>query len=163
MEQHETWPHLPAAPWKYLGATTEKYQACPGAPIQPGASCDHCATGIMDTHHFLSKSTGQRFKVGNVCVHKMLRECRSNSLQAAERQARKVRNERARARAAERYKERRARIDALITERADELAAKPHPNPYFADQGKTRLDFMRFMAANCGEARLGKLIKALAA
>ena len=57
-ERHPDWPHLPAPPWRYLGMTVEKYQACPGAPIQPGASCDHCGTGIMDVHLFEATRTG---------------------------------------------------------------------------------------------------------
>lgn len=61
--------HLGAAPYRFVGHSVEQYQACPGAPIQPGTCCDHCGTGISDVYRFES-ADGNRFKVGSTCVEK---------------------------------------------------------------------------------------------
>jgi hypothetical protein len=58
------------APFRYVGMSVEKYQACHGAPIQPGTSCDYCSQGIMNVCHIVS-SDGFRFKVGCDCVRKV--------------------------------------------------------------------------------------------
>jgi len=41
---------LGTAPFKVVGFSVEKFQACQGAPIQCGTSCDYCGTGIMNTY-----------------------------------------------------------------------------------------------------------------
>jgi len=61
--------HLGQPPYRFLHHEAKTYQACPGAPIQVGGSCDHCATGIIDMFHF-EASDGKRFKVGSTCVKK---------------------------------------------------------------------------------------------
>ncbi len=61
---------LGKAPFRVVGFSESKYQACPGAPIQPGSSCDYCGTGIMNV--FLIKAAcGKTFKVGCDCVAKV--------------------------------------------------------------------------------------------
>lgn len=57
------------APFKVVGSYEMKWQACPGAPIQPGGSCDYCGQGIMYAVAIRS-ADGQKFKVGSDCVHK---------------------------------------------------------------------------------------------
>jgi hypothetical protein len=61
--------HLGEYPYTYIGYQYLTYQACPGAPIQVGGSCDHCMTGIKDAFRFRS-ADGKVFKVGNQCVAK---------------------------------------------------------------------------------------------
>ncbi len=58
---------LGKAPFRYVGMTESKYQACHGAPVQPGSSCDYCGQGIMYVCEILS-ADGRRFKVGCDCV-----------------------------------------------------------------------------------------------
>ena len=60
---------LGLAPFRVVGFSVEKYQACQGAPIQCGGSCDYCAQPIMNTYWILS-ADGRRFKVGCDCVRK---------------------------------------------------------------------------------------------
>lgn len=60
---------LGKAPFKFIGMHTCTYQACHGAPIQAGSSCDHCGTGIMYVCT-IRDSLGKTFKVGSSCVLK---------------------------------------------------------------------------------------------
>lgn len=61
--------HIGPAPYRYLGYEAKTYQACPGAPVQVGGSCDHCGTGIIDTFYFVA-ADGTKFHVGSSCVQK---------------------------------------------------------------------------------------------
>lgn len=58
---------LGKAPFRCVGSFELKWQACPGAPIQPGGSCDYCSQGIMYAYAIKS-ADGRRFKVGCDCV-----------------------------------------------------------------------------------------------
>lgn len=60
---------LGKAPYRAIGFSEAKFQACHGAPIQCGASCDYCGTGIMNVYH-VESSDGKTFKVGCECVTK---------------------------------------------------------------------------------------------
>lgn len=60
---------LGKAPFRFVGFYEKTYQACPGAPIQPGSTCDYCGQGIMICCEILS-ADGKRFKVGSDCVNK---------------------------------------------------------------------------------------------
>lgn len=153
-------------PWKYLGHTIEKYQAGQTSafsagvgPVQCGASCDYCATAIMETHHF-ECADGTRFKVGSTCVGKMLKLVRADrALTKAQRAIRKIRNERSKVRKMERYNERKAKLEELLTTHESALKAKPHPNQWRADQGDTMFDYYQFCARNANETTLGKLLR----
>lgn len=61
---------LGKAPFRFVGFQVVKFQACPGAPIQPGTSCDYCGTGIMNVFRCES-SDGKTFKVGCDCIAKV--------------------------------------------------------------------------------------------
>lgn len=58
---------LGTAPFRCVAVTKNAYQACPGAPVQPGSSCDYCGTGIM-YEYWIVASDAKRFKVGCDCV-----------------------------------------------------------------------------------------------
>lgn len=60
---------LGIAPFKVVGYSLEKYQACPGAPIQCGASCDVCGASIMRVCR-IQGADGRIFKTGCDCVAK---------------------------------------------------------------------------------------------
>lgn len=60
---------LGKAPYRYLGASVEKFQACQGAPIQPAGSCDVCGQAIWTQVRFES-ADGKRFKVGCDCAER---------------------------------------------------------------------------------------------
>ena len=170
-ERHPIWPHLPAGPWKFTGFTVETYQACPGAPIQVGGSCDHCATGISNTFHFVATKTGERFRVGSTCVEKMFAQMKKdhgernipNSLRAARDAARKERNRKARERANVRRQETRNEAMAMLATRYQHAARLPHPKPFRADKGDTMADWAEWMMHNGGEPAACQVITALKA
>lgn len=62
--------NLGKAPFVVAGYCVKKYQAIPGdpnCPMQPGASCEYCGTGIMHVYTIRS-SDGRTFEVGCDCV-----------------------------------------------------------------------------------------------
>jgi hypothetical protein len=108
---------LGRAPFEVVGAHVEKYQACPGAPVQPGACCDFCGTGIMNVY-LVRSACGCTFKVGSECVNKTGDAGLRDGVKRATR-ARKTAERGARIEGAKR--------DRLARERAarDERAAAP--------------------------------------
>ena len=60
---------LGLAPFRLDGFSESKFQAAPGAPVQPGSTCDYCGQGIMIVCAIRS-ADGKRFKVGCDCVAK---------------------------------------------------------------------------------------------
>ena len=60
---------LGTAPFQFVRYEYLTYQACPGAPVQVGGSCDHCGTGIKDAF-WIRGADGREFKVGSSCVYK---------------------------------------------------------------------------------------------
>lgn len=138
---------LGKAPFRCVGMVENKFQACPGAPIQPGGSCDYCGAGIMYEFCILS-ADGRRFKVGCDCV---LKTGDAGLAKVVRKQA----NEAKRAAKAERDA---VRIDAALAALpsvADKLANQPHPYAYLAEQGKNALGFVQWMLVNAGTS--GKL------
>lgn len=137
--------HLGPAPYRYLGYERKVFQSipgCPDCPMQPGATCDHCGTGIMDTFRFRA-ADGREFIVGSDCVHKSgdanLRKVISADVSTHRREVVK-------ARAANLLDRALAALPAL----RDTFAAEPHPNAWAAAKGRTRLDWIDWMLANAG-------------
>lgn len=138
---------LGQAPYTYIGHTTEHYQACPGAPIQVGGSCDFCGQGISEMYRFRS-ADGKVFKVGSNCVKragdKGLIRMIAKDVKAHQKATREARQD--------------ARIAAakgMLDSVAVRLTALPHPHPWMAEKGKTALDWVNWMLANAG--RKGKV------
>jgi len=75
MTVKEGWIHpfektgLGKAPFRVVGFVVMKFQAHPDAPVQPGSSCDHCGTSIMNVFR-IKGANGETFKVGIDCVRK---------------------------------------------------------------------------------------------
>lgn len=138
-----------------VGHYQAKFQACPGAPIQPGTSCDVCGTGIMEVFEIRS-ADGKVFKAGCECVKKT----GDRGLVDA------VKREVSRLRTKARHMREGARVAAVRERLADPavrqaLNAQPHPlspetypDPTWAGSalfvGKTRLDWTEWMMANAG-------------
>ena len=68
---HHIWElqGLGKAPFRCVGIDEKTSQACPGAPIQPGGTCDHCGRGIRYVCR-IRGSDGAEFSVGTTCVEK---------------------------------------------------------------------------------------------
>jgi hypothetical protein len=114
---------LGKAPFRFAGMTKHSYQACPGAPVQPGGSCDYCGTGIM-YEYWVSGVDGSNFKVGCDCIIKL---SWNDSL---EKEVRTAVRQRKKASAAERkelarIERKRLREEASKAVAAEQLARHP--------------------------------------
>lgn len=70
-EQAHIFAKFGPGPYRFVRYEYMTYQACHGAPVQVGTSCDHCATGIKNVY-FIQCADGTEFKVGSTCVEKRL-------------------------------------------------------------------------------------------
>lgn len=96
---------LGRAPFRFERFEVSKYQACHGAPIQPGTSCDYCGTGIMNVF-WIRSADAKEFKVGCDCVHKtgdagLVKAVRDEERRQARAKSTAKRDEQAAKRAAE--------------------------------------------------------------
>ncbi len=137
---------LGTAPFKVVGFEVSKFQACQGAPIQPGTSCDYCGTAIMNVY-WVSGIDNSRFKVGCDCVEK-------TGDRGMIDKVRRMENDRKRK---DRHVREAARIDRLygllsMGAIRDDLASRPHPMSFRADEGGKELDWVDWMVRNSGNA-----------
>jgi hypothetical protein len=135
--------NLGKAPFRFVGVSYKTYQACQGAPVQPGGSCDFCGTGIAECC-LIQDVNGKQFIVGNTCVNKT----GDAGLISATKRAVNA------ARSAARQKKQIEKIHALKALLATEavqarLKAEPHPRGW---AGKTLLDYVDWMMQNAGNS-----------
>lgn len=138
---------LGVAPFRFVRIEIRKYQACHGAPVQPGSSCDYCGTGIMEVC-IIRDANGHEFKVGNQCVAKTGDYGLVNTVKRA---VNRLRTEARRKREFATITEGRTQLENSPEIRSA-LAALPHPNEYYAAQGRTLLDYVNFMFQNGGNS-----------
>lgn len=142
--------HMGAPPYRFIGFKEMKYQACQGAPVQPGSSCDHCGTGIIDVYFFRS-SDGKEFHVGSSCV---LKSGDRGLIDLVKREENKVKL--ARRHAAEAARIEAARVLLARDDIRAALKAQPHPGasdePGNFHAGRTALDWADWMMQNAGNA-----------
>jgi hypothetical protein len=157
---------LGKAPFRYIGSYESKYQACPGAPIQPGSSCDYCGTGIMIVCR-IKAADGKVFKVGSDCVGRVSQEAAGTD---AERAARELwdrvkadQRKRDRAARAKRTAAKVADVQALLADDDNRqlFASLPHPNAAMAAGGHTLLSWAEWMLERAGAAGKCRVAKAL--
>ena len=141
-------------PYRYLGHSSESYQAVrgdPSCPIQPGGSCDHCGTGIYEIFRFQA-ADGTKFKVGSTCVEK------AGDAQLVRAIAKDVAKHRAEV-AHARQDAIIGRAEAALPAAREALATKPHPTPILASQGRTLADWVDWMWTHSGRAGKVKAAK----
>lgn len=144
------------APYKFTGFSVSTYQACSGAPIQPGSSCDYCGAGIRDVFTFRS-ANGKAFKVGSSCCRKSGDKYITT---VAQREMRKVNLERRHVREAAKIEQAKTLL-ASDSVRAN-LQTQPHPNDWRASEGDTLLNWAEWMmdhSGNAGKLRVLKVLK----
>ena len=111
-----------------------------GMDQSDGSSCDYCGTGIV--YQFWCKSAdGKAFKVGCDCIHKHGGYGLVTLISKDERKLRYLKNQAAKARKIARKRERLDVAKSKLESIKGKLSSMPHPNSYFASQGKTMLDF----------------------
>ena len=139
---------LGKGPFRFTGRVTENvYVACPGATPKAGGSCDYCGTGIR--YEFWVESADRKeFKVGCDCIHKTGDRGLIQQISKAERELRDKKNAVAKVRKAEKLASRIVNAKAILPSVAGTLASQPHPSNYFADQGRTLLDYVNWCFDN---------------
>lgn len=144
------------APFRCVGMSVEKYQACQGAPVQPGASCDYCGTGIMYVFHIENADKSRRFKVGCDCVAKTNADVEGFAERKAEhdRTLRTERNKLARERRAAKreaeYKERQKAFAIEREQRFNEFALAEPDVITFLNRFSSQPGFLGDMCAAVG-------------
>jgi hypothetical protein len=157
---------LGKAPFYFVGLTEKTYQACHGAPVQPGGTCAFCGTGIRYCCQIKS-ADGARFVVGCDCVQRLADERNDGSDTAlALRKLAAVVSAAERKIAAQKRAQKAAGVLASIeTSLADAairatLETRPHPRAF---AGLSLLNWCEWMLANAGakgRAEVAKAIKA---
>jgi len=135
---------LGKAPFRVAGFSVEKYQACPGAPVQPGGSCTICGQGIMNVFRVRS-ADGHEFKVGPDCVAKA---GDAGLRKAVDKVIREHRREVRWAREKAQLEDGRAFLARSDVRAA--LAARPSPIAWRAEQGDTMADWADWMMSRAG-------------
>jgi hypothetical protein len=112
-----------------------------------GNSCSHCYTFIKNCFK-CEDSEGKKFWLGSQCIEKLndkglVKEAkelktRADQILKNEKYA-KVNQERVKA-----FKELEVKVKAQYSKAKEILKSQPHPNTYFASQGKTMLDYLDY-------------------
>lgn len=127
-----------SGPYRLVRVTTE------------GGHCEFCGTAIH--YRFYLKGQGREFFVGSDCVTRS--GDRTLIPIVREEVSRRVREARA------------ARLARGVTGVQDklrdaatraELSLRPHPNAFYASQGKTFVDYLEFCVRNAGRTKLASL------
>lgn len=156
---------LGLAPFKFAGFRESVYQACSGAPVQPGSSCDYCGTGIRYVCDIVS-ADGKRFKVGCDCVQKInderneARSLDNSDIAKLARKVKEAKKEHERVKRIAKGTEDVAAVDALIDANREKLASMPHPRGW---EGKSFLDHCEWLRRNAGMSGTAKLLKEIRA
>lgn len=149
---------LGKAPFKFVSFGTKTYQACPGAPVQPGSSCDYCGTAISG-EFWIKSADGKHSKVGCNCIEKVgdkgLIRAYKNSPEF-----RKLQREKRHAKDVQVTEE----LQALFKAKQGQWSAEPHPYS-FVDR-KTGLplskwDYVQFMFNACGASGRYSMLRRL--
>lgn len=150
---------LGKAPFRCIGHHVSKYQACPGAPVQPGSSCDYCGQGIMDVFT-IKGADGKTFKVGCDCVYKVNKTAATTIEQRAARalkdQVNKFKTAKANERKDEKIEEARATLETF---RAQLMLVWFTPPP--AKWAKSVAEQVDWLLANGGRANKLRGVKLL--
>lgn len=161
---------LGLAPFRFVGMVEKLYVSCPGAPAQPGGTCDYCSNGIRYVYNIRS-ADGKTFGVGSECVRKIERADNRlvKSVEAAERAFKRKQNQAKRAAALPkelaRISEAKTQVETNEDLRA-KLAAEPHPYAKaFRDNEevtRTLLDYVEWMfksAGHSGRLKIARMIE----
>jgi hypothetical protein len=159
---------LGKAPYKFLGIQKRTYQAHYSAPVQPGASCMFCSTGIV--YLFWLRSTDNKtFFVGSDCIMKSgdagLKAIIDPHVKAHEREMRVERenqyiSEFNKFVATTGYWT-RPMLWGKVRDESKGVNASgltlyaangPHPNSYFTSKGKTLADYMKYVYDGSGQS-----------
>jgi hypothetical protein len=147
---------LGKAPFTLEGVDVRTYCAFQGAPVQPGAACGYCSTGIMECC-LIRSSDGKHFIVGNECVKKTYDKGLVN---AAKKAVNKIHLDAKHKREAERITA--ARKAFTESDKVQEILVKmPHPTSYGQSKGLTYADYASWMFNHAGVSGSMKVTKVI--
>lgn len=135
---------LGKAPFRFVAMEEKWYVACPGAPKQPGGSCDYCGESIAYLFHIRS-SDGKQFHVGCDCVAKTGDAGLRKVVDAQVREAKRLANIR-------RQDAKIARAKELLPLVEAKLRAIPHPQDWRAKAGESKFTQVAWYLANAGRS-----------
>lgn len=148
---------LGKAPFRCVGYGRLTYQACPGAPVQPGGTCDYCGTAIIDAFR-IRGIDGREFKVGSDCVLKtgdagLIRAYKkSPEYRKAQRDKRDAKD------LAVRQEWDRLMADPAILAKLSKMTV---PGPSWRPEPRPLLDYLNFCWRGCGMSGRGRWLKNL--
>lgn len=138
---------LGKAPFRFIGVEEKVYIAYSGAPAQPAGTCDYCGMGIK--YVFRCESADKKvFGVGCDCIQKHGDRGLIKLISSAEKAIRDARNAKAKERKIAKLAARVEKAKEKLPTIQGKLASLPHPNQYFASQGRTLLDYVNWCFEN---------------
>lgn len=148
------------APYRIVGSHEAKFQACPGAPVQPAGTCDVCGNGIMLVVR-VRDANGVEFNVGCDCAMKVYTRVsggrRITEKNPFTREIQDIRRKHQREVREARELSNIATGRELIETPGNvaRLKSLAHESKYWAEQGQSRWDQYEWFIKNAG--RKGKL------
>jgi hypothetical protein len=153
---------LGQAPFRCIGMEEKTYCACPGAPIQPGSSCDYCGQGIRYVF-WIESADRKRFKIGGDCAITQLSKASNSADKKLVSTIKKTVNQRKRELAKASAAARIERAKATLEGSRQAFEAMPHTNAKLAERGRTLADYLDWMFRNAGQTGRLKACKIIEA
>ena len=148
---------LGAGPYKYVGSydmgaalahqqaygdTASAFRDAPCLEAGMG-TCAHCGHAILDIR-IVRRGDGKLYGVGSDCILKVADQGDVGEISKLERQIREDRKIKRRKREEAKVLE----LENDFQDALDKLEKTPHPNSYFAEQGKTMRDYYEYCTKN---------------
>lgn len=157
---------LGAAPFHCFGSYESKFRAIPGdphCPVQPGSSCDYCGSALMYVFAVRS-SDGKEFKVGSDCILKVHKEIDTTlpvDVRVAIEKMNQDRRRQTRERRWQKEADKRREVQALFAQHPALFTDSPHPNDYYASEGRTLRDYYEWHLGRPNAAQVKRIERAI--
>jgi len=111
-------------------------------------SCHYCGACIRQVF-VIESADGKQFKVGSTCVEKTGDK---GMIDVVKRKVNEIKRQQRYDREAKKRAEAKIEIDQILADEkiVEKLNNEPHPNDYYASQGKTFLDYIQWNLQNAG-------------
>jgi len=153
---------LGKAPFHYIGMENQNIQygervignvgGC-NLTTKPGGTCAYCGTYIVNMFNVVS-ADGKYFHVGCECIKKT---DDSGLIQLLKNDQKKM----AKQRKINKLNARIAAAKEKLPVVRGQLSSQPHPSPYFAEQGKTLLDYVNWCFENLHNEKACSIIEGI--
>lgn len=118
-------------------------------------TCAHCGRGILNIC-IVRRGDGKLYGIGSDCILKVAEDGDVSEVSKLEQQIREDRKRKRQAREAAKISELTPQYEEIIPA----LEERPHPNDYFAGQGKSLADYYEYLLGGSGNAGKIKHMKA---